>query len=75
MCEALGSIPAPQTLDVVEEDSYDPSTRETEDKMPTDSLSYTSNSKANLGYRSFAWVGGGGEQSKASATLGTPPGE
>lgn len=75
VCEALGSIPAPQTLAVVEEDSYNPSTRETEDEMPTDSLSYTSNSKANLGYRSSAWVGGRWGAELSLCPLGMPPGE
>lgn len=41
MCEALGSVPAPQKLDVVEEHSYNPSTREAEAETPTDGHSYT----------------------------------
>lgn len=70
VCEALGSIPAPQRLDVVEECSYNPSTRETEDEMPTDSLSYTATPRSTWATGALPGGGGGGSRAKP-----LPPGD
>lgn len=72
VCEALGSIPAPQKLDVVEECSYNPSTRETEDEMPTDSLSYTATPRSTWATGALP---GGGRGEGGSRAKPLPPGD
>lgn len=62
MCEALGSVPAPQKLDVVEEHSYNPRPREAEDETPTDGHSYTATRRPTCATGALPGQGGG-EQS------------